>query len=156
MTSHPDKVPEDQRAEAEITFKAASQAYEILYDDEKRALYDQHGMAAFDPSTRNGMGAEVDLDDILSSMFGMGMGGGMPGFGGPGGKPRKPRKGQNEDQEYKVSLEDLYKGKTVKFASTKNVICGTCKGSGGKDKAKPKQCANCSGQGIPDEFSPYC
>jgi DnaJ homolog subfamily A member 2 len=141
-------VPDDQREEAAIKFKAANQAYEILYDDEKRALYDQHGMSAFDPSSRNGMGADVDLDDILSSMFGMGMGGGMPGFGaGQGGRPRKPRKGQNEDQEYKVSLEDLYKGKTVKFASTKNVICSLCKGTGGKEKAKPKQCANCGGQG---------
>jgi DnaJ family protein A protein 2 len=145
-------VPEDQREEAEIKFKAASQAYEILYDDDKRQMYDTHGMSAFDPSSRNGMGAEVDLDDILSSMFGMGMGGGggmpgMPGFGGAGGRPKKPRKGQNEDQEYKVSLEDLYKGKTVKFTSAKNVICSMCKGSGGKEKAKPKQCANCSGQG---------
>ena len=69
-------MPEDQRDQAETKFKAASQAYEILYDDDKRQMYDTHGMSAFDPSSRNGMGGEVDLDDILSSMFGMGMGGG--------------------------------------------------------------------------------
>jgi DnaJ family protein A protein 2 len=122
-----------------------SQAYEILYDDEKRHLYDTHGMSAFDTSRGAGMGPEVDLDDILQ-MFGMGGGGGgMPsGFGGP----RRPRKGQNEEQPYKVTLEELYKGKTVKFASTKNVICSHCKGTGGKEKVKPKTCERCQGRGM--------
>lgn len=32
LSSHPDKVPETERGEAEIRFKAVSQAYEILYD----------------------------------------------------------------------------------------------------------------------------
>ncbi len=93
------------------------------------------------------MGGEVDLDDILQQMFGMG-GGMPPGFGGGrGAGPRKPRKGKDEEQRYEVTLEELYKGKTTKFASTKNVICSLCKGTGGKDKAKAKQCATCGGQG---------
>jgi DnaJ family protein A protein 2 len=104
-------------------------------------------MAAFDPSKGGGMGGGVDLDDILQQMFGMGMGGGMPpGFGD--GQPKKPRKGPNEEQRYEVTLEELYKGKTVKFASTKNIICSHCKGTGGKEKAKPETCQKCKGQGI--------
>lgn len=93
------------------------------------------------------MNGGPDLDDILAQMFGMGpgMGPGMPGHGGP--RSSKPRKGRNEDQKYEVTLEDLYKGKTVKFASTKNVICDHCKGKGGKDKAKSKTCSVCGGQG---------
>ncbi|KAI9816851.1 MAG: hypothetical protein M1827_001496 [Pycnora praestabilis] len=150
LSSHPDKVPEEERAEADVRFKAVSQAYEILYDDEKRNLYDIHGMSAFQKGG-NGMGAEVDLDDILQQMFGMGGGGGdmpgmPPGFGGGG--PRKPRKGKDEEQRYEVTLEELYRGKTTKFASTKNIICTLCKGSGGKEKAKPKECATCKGQGF--------
>lgn len=102
-------------------------------------------MSAFDGSGRpGGMGGGPDLDDILASMFGMNMGGaGMPGFAGPG----RRRKGPNEEQQYTVSLEDLYKGRTVKFASTKNVICTLCKGKGGKEKATPKKCSTCGGQG---------
>lgn len=126
-----------------------SKAYEILYDEDKRDLYDTHGMAAFDPGRGGpgGMGPDVDLDDILQQMFGMGGAGGMPsGFGGSGGSKR-PRRGQDEIQEYKVSLEELYKGKTVKFASTKNVICSHCKGTGGKEKVKPKTCERCQGSG---------
>ncbi|KAF9630369.1 hypothetical protein BFW01_g931 [Lasiodiplodia theobromae] len=156
LSSHPDKVAPDEREEAEVRFKAVSQAYEILFDDEKREVYDTHGMSAFDGSRPGpgGMGGDVDLDDLLSQMFGMGGGmggmGGMPGMGGMGGAggPRRgPRRGKDEVQEYEVSLEELYKGKTTRFASTKNVICETCKGSGGKDKAKPHDCSVCGGQG---------
>ncbi|CAD6594191.1 MAG: hypothetical protein ASARMPRED_008834 [Alectoria sarmentosa] len=143
LSSHPDKVAESERAGAEIKFKSVSKAYEILYDDDKRHLYDTHGMLAFDSAHGNGMGAGPDLEEMLSQMFGMGSGM-PPGFGGPG--PRSKR-GDDEEHPYQVTLEDLYKGKTTKFASTKNVICSHCKGSGGKEKAKAKQCASCQGKG---------
>lgn len=153
LSCHPDKVPQNERAEADIKFKSVSKAYEILYDDDKRHLYDTHGISAFEAGQRNGTGAGVDFDEMLQQMFGMGggvggggMGGGMPpGFGGP--SSGKQRKGRPEEHAYQVTLEDLYRGKTTKFASTKNVICSHCKGSGGKDKAKAKQCASCGGKG---------
>jgi len=106
-------------------------------------------MSAFDGSRPGGggTGAEVDLDDILQQMFGMGGGGMPPGFGGAPG-PKRPRRGKDEEQQYQVSLEELYKGKTVKFASTKNVICSHCKGTGGKESAKPKDCSSCQGKGM--------
>ncbi|KAF2180888.1 hypothetical protein K469DRAFT_714068 [Zopfia rhizophila CBS 207.26] len=151
LLNHPDKVAEHERVEAEVRFKAAKQAYEILYDDEKRHLYDTHGMSAFDPSRGGGMGGEPDIDDIFAQMFG-GMGfGGMPGMGGmPGGPGGRdvPRKGRDVEQQYEVTLEELYKGKTTKFSNTKNVICQTCKGSGGKPGAKPHECSVCHGKGT--------
>jgi DnaJ family protein A protein 2 len=145
LQHHPDKVEEEHKEAAEAKFKAVTQAYEILRDEEKREMYDQHGMAAFDPS-RGGGGEGVDLNDILSQMFGFGMG----GPGGPGGPrgPRGPRRGPDEEQEYKVTLEDLYKGKTVKFAANKRIICGTCDGSGAKENVKPADCNRCGGSGV--------
>ncbi|KKF97244.1 hypothetical protein CFO_g369 [Ceratocystis platani] len=152
---HPDKVPEERREESEAKFKVVTQAYEILRDEEKRELYDTHGMAAFDPSRAGGAGGP-DLDDILAQMFGFGMGGGMPGgMGGmPGGRggPSRPTKGEDEEQLYKVTLEDLYKGKTVKFAANKKVNCGICKGSGGKEKSKPTPCEKCGGRGRVEAY----
>ncbi|MCJ1480196.1 hypothetical protein MMC06_000350 [Schaereria dolodes] len=145
LSSHPDKVAAEDRASAEIRFKAVSQAYEILQDDQKRNLYDTHGMSAFDPSQRGGMGAGVGLDDILQQMFGMG--GGVPS-GFTGSASRRPRKGRDEEQEYEVTLEELYKGKSAKFASKKNVVCSHCKGKGGKESAKPKSCSSCQGKGA--------
>jgi DnaJ homolog subfamily A member 2 len=157
LANHPDKVPAEEREAAEVRFKAASQAYEILYDDEKRHLYDAHGMAAFDGSRGPGMGGEVNMEDILN-MFGMGggiPGMGMPGMGGMGGMggSRKMRRSPDENQKYEVSLEDLYKGKTVKFSSTKNVICSKCKGTGGAEKAQAKECSQCKGQGVKQVLS---
>jgi DnaJ family protein A protein 2 len=96
------------------------------------------------------MGDGPDIDDIFAQMFG-GMGGGMGGFpGGMGGMPggrNVPRKGRSVEQEYEVTLEELYKGKTTKFSNTKNVICQTCKGSGGKQGAKSNNCSQCNGRG---------
>lgn len=137
-----------------MRFKAAKQAYEILYDDDKRHLYDTHGMAAFDSSRGGGMGDGPDIDDIFAQMFGGGMNfGGMPGMGGMGGMPggpggrNVPRKGRSVEQEYEVTLEELYKGKTTKFSNTKNVVCTACKGTGGKPNAKPHACSVCGGRG---------
>ncbi|CAD6506073.1 BgTH12-07005 [Blumeria graminis f. sp. triticale] len=146
LLHHPDKVSEDQRQESEQKFKEVSSAYEILYDEEKRHLYNSHGMAAFDPS-RGGpnMDSEVDLEDIFSHVFNLD--GRSSPFRGPGGTHRSG-KGPNEEQKYQVSLEDLYKGKTVKFSSKKNIICSNCKGSGGKERAKPVNCDKCKGKGF--------
>ncbi|KAI1844644.1 hypothetical protein JX266_009100 [Neoarthrinium moseri] len=151
LQHHPDKVPEDRREESEAKFKSVTQAYEILRDEDKREMYDRHGMAAFDPSRGGGMGQEADINDILAQMFGMGMGGGgMPGM--PGGGRRGPMKGPDEQTTYSVSLEDLYKGKTVKFAADKQVVCGTCKGSGAKEKVHVNTCDRCKGRGRVEAF----
>ena len=101
-------------------------------------------MAAFDKGAGMG-GADVDMDDIFAQMFG---GMNMGGMGGGSRKPRRPKRGDDEEQEYEVTLEELYKGKTTRFSSEKKIICGLCKGSGGKDKAKPKQCDTCKGSGM--------
>lgn len=95
------------------------------------------------------MGQEADINDLFAQMFMGGMGGmgGMPGMGG-GGRPKKPRRGPDEESKYNVSLEDLYKGKTVKFAANKKVVCGTCHGSGGKEKVKSHTCDRCKGDGL--------
>ncbi|AEO69128.1 ae83d6af-acf5-4ad1-b3c0-9975064c6b2c [Thermothielavioides terrestris] len=146
LQHHPDKVPEEIRAESETKFKAITQAYEILRDEEKRRLYDTHGMAAFDPSRGGPAGEGVDLNDILSQMFGMSMG------GMPGGGPRRPRRSPDEEQPYKVTLEELYKGKTVKFAAAKQVVCPQCQGSGAKEKVKPNKCDRCRGIGRQEAF----
>lgn len=159
LASHPDKVSPDQRADAEIKFKAISEAYDILNDDDKRAMYDQYGMAAFEKGQNGFSGAGgVDLDDILAQMFGGGGGGAFEGmhgsFGGAGAGPRRRGKGKPEVQQYEVTLEELYKGKTTKFASTKNVICNNCDGKGGKEKAKPKTCDTCKGKGTTTKLRP--
>ena len=66
MKFHPDRNPGD--AEAEASFKEASEAYEILSDAEKRAAYDQYGHAGVDPSMGGGgFGAVISATSLVMS-----------------------------------------------------------------------------------------
>lgn len=82
---HPD-VNKDPAAEEK--FKEINAAYEVLSDKEKRAKYDQVGDSMFGGQNfhdfARGQGGNVDLDEILRSMFGQG-GGGFSGGGFGGG-----------------------------------------------------------------------
>ncbi len=81
---HPDV---NKQKEAEEKFKEINAAYEILSDPDKRAQYDQFGDNMFGGQnfsdfarSQGGMGG-VNLDDILSQIFGGGFGGNS-GFSG--------------------------------------------------------------------------
>lgn len=80
---HPD-VNKDPAAEEK--FKEINAAYEVLSDKEKKAKYDQYGDSMFGGQNfhdfSRSQGGNVDLDEILRSMFGGGGGFGGGGFGG--------------------------------------------------------------------------
>lgn len=80
---------------------------------------------------------------MMEQLFGGNFPGGRTG---QGGKHRKP-KSRDEERSYEVTLEDLYKGKTTRFASTRTVACSTCQGSGGKANARSHKCFSCDGRG---------
>lgn len=81
--------------------------------------------------------------DLFSQLFG----GGGGFFGGGGPRQGGPRRTKDLVHRVHVSLEDLYKGKTTKLALTRNIICGKCKGKGGKDGAV-RTCNSCNGRGV--------
>ncbi|EPX74278.1 DNAJ domain-containing protein Mas5 [Schizosaccharomyces octosporus yFS286] len=134
---HPDKNPN-----AGDKFKEISRAYEILSDEDKRSTYDRFGEEGLQVG---GGGDGMSADDLFASFFGGGMGG-MGGMFG-GGMPRGPRKGKDLVHTIKVTLEDLYRGKTSKLALQKKVICPKCSGRGGKEGAV-RTCQSCSGSGV--------
>lgn len=113
---HPDKGGDEAK------FKEISAAYEILSDSDKREKYDKYGLEGV--ADEGGGGG--DASDLFS-MF----------FGGGAGRRRGPRKGPSVNHPLKVSLEDLYLGKTVKLAVTRKVLVGT-----------PKDCDPCGSQGV--------
>ncbi|XP_071958300.1 dnaJ homolog subfamily A member 2-like [Antedon mediterranea] len=142
---HPDKNPDDGEK-----FKDISYAYEVLTDPRKKEIYDRYGMEGLKESGSDG--GPGDMDDIFSHIFGGGGGpfgfGGLGGFGGGGMHSRhRKRKGEDKLHQLKLSLEDLYNGKTSKLQLSKNVICKKCKGYGGRQGTK-RHCNPCNGRGI--------
>jgi DnaJ homolog subfamily A member 2 len=83
----------------------------------------------------------MSAEDLFSSFFGGGV------FGGGRSARKGPQKGKNLKHVLKVSLEDLYLGKTTKLSLTKDVICSKCEGRGGKEGAV-KKCSVCDGTGV--------
>ncbi|KAL5721041.1 hypothetical protein ACHQM5_013648 [Ranunculus cassubicifolius] len=104
MKWHPDKNPNNKK-EAEAKFKTISEAYDVLSDSQKRAIYDQYGEEGLKgqvpPQTAGGYSAQDagghttfrfnprSADDIFSEFFGFTSPfGGMGDMGGRGGGPR--------------------------------------------------------------------
>jgi len=82
---HPDIC---KKPECEEKFKEINTAYEILGDPEKRKQYDQMGDAMFNGQNFQDFyrqHKDVDLEEILASIFGGGFGRSRGGFGGFGG-----------------------------------------------------------------------
>ncbi|AOW03507.1 hypothetical protein B0I75DRAFT_138527 [Yarrowia lipolytica] len=145
LESHPDKVAEDERSQAEIKFKAYSEAYEILIDEDRRAAYDYEqenpGYGAYGGG--GGGYNEFDAQDFASFFNNMGS--------DPRPNAAKPMRATRTDDlhvDFSLSLEELYKGKVLKMGSSRKILCSVCTGSGARKGARARVCGVCSGEGY--------
>jgi molecular chaperone DnaJ len=151
---HPDKNPGDH--EAEEKFKEATEAYEVLRDEQKRGRYDQFGHAGVDGGFAGGGAGGFegfDLSDALRAfmrdfggsgfedIFGGGFG------GGPAGRTRAARQGQNLQVRLKLTLEEIATGVSKKIKLRRMGRCTTCGGSGARAGSSPSSCPDCGGAG---------
>jgi len=143
MKYHPDRTAGDK--DLEVKFKEVKDAYEVLTDDQKRQMYDQHGHAAFEQGGGGGHGGfgggHGDFGDVFGDVFG-------DIFGGGGGR-RQSRQQRGSDLRYNMdlSLEEAVRGKEVEIKVPTWVGCEPCDGSGAKPGSKPKTCTTCHGAG---------
>ena len=148
---HPDANP-DNKKEAEAKFKEINEAYETLSDKQKRSMYDQfgaNGPQGFGGGAGNGYysystsgfdGFDIDLDDIVSSIFG-------------GGRRRNsraqngPSKGADLRHDIEITFEESYLGVRKQINISREDVCDVCHGSGAKPGSKVDTCSVCNGTG---------
>jgi molecular chaperone DnaJ len=142
MKYHPDRNSADRDAEAK--FKEAKEAYEVLTDGTKRALYDQHGHAGVEAAAGGRPGGFSPADafgDIFGDVFG-------DIFGGAGRRRRSGVfRGADLRYELALDLEQAVFGATVNITIPALVACEACKGSGARPGTGTVQCRRCNGDG---------
>ena len=145
MKFHPDRNQDNGAKDAEVKFKEAKEAYEMLSDPQKRAAYDQHGHAGVDPNMRGGGGegfggfAEA-FGDIFGDMFGQ-----QRGRSGGG---RQVFRGGDLSYAMEVTLEEAAKGKDAQIRIPSHENCEVCSGTGAKPGTQVKTCGTCGGAGA--------
>lgn len=139
MKFHPDRNPDDK--DAEEKFKEASEAYEVLQDEEKKAAYDRFGHEGVAGMGGAGGGAQGfgDFSDIFGDIFGDAF--------SQGGRRGGPRRGADLRYNLNMTLEQAVRGDTIKIKVPRLQSCKVCDGSGAKKGTSPKACSTCGGHG---------
>jgi molecular chaperone DnaJ len=138
MKYHPDRNSDDESAEEK--FKEASEAAEVLLDDEKRSAYDQFGHAAFEGGAAGGGFSQAGgFGSIFEDVFG-------DIFSGGRGRSQVQR-GSDLKYVLDISLEEAVKGTNPKIKIPTLVECMECLGSGAKKGTSPMDCLQCGGSG---------
>ncbi|STX28105.1 heat shock protein DnaJ, chaperone protein [Legionella beliardensis] len=138
MKYHPDRNPNN--TEAEEKFKEIQNAYAVLSDSQKRAMYDQYGHAGVNAAGGGGFGGfggfEEVFGDIFENIF-------------SGGRTRQSRAHRGSDLQFNVqlTLEEAAVGKQIEINVPRHTTCQTCSGSGSKPGSSPKNCETCNGVG---------
>ena len=147
MKYHPDRNPDD--AAAEEKFREATEAYDVLKDDQKRAAYDQMGHAAFDQNGGfggggfgggAGFGGAGGFSDIFDEMF-------SDFMGGRGGGRRANTKGSDLRYDLDIDLEEAFAGGNKTITIPVATSCEGCDGSGAEAGSEPVNCGTCGGHG---------
>ena len=159
---HPDLNPGDKSSEEK--FKQLQEAYDVLSDSKKRAMYDQHGFYSDNmPQGGPGRGAGDGDADINFDFGGFDFGGGSGAAGSgssfrdlfgqffSGGRGRagmEPEREPGGDLEYQIEIDfwDAVRGAVMKLSVTRMDACETCHGTGAV--GSPQTCNVCGGTGT--------
>lgn len=155
---HPDVSKE---ADAEEKFKEATEAAEILLDQNKRKTYDQFGHDGLQGSSQGfgGFGGFEDFfskmsgdgDDFFSDIFGSFFGGNRKrssgGFSDFSRNSEKQSRVKDEVIDLHLTLKELLFGVEKEVELNLIMLCATCDGVGAVNKSDVKKCDMCDGHG---------
>jgi molecular chaperone DnaJ len=144
MTYHPDR--NNGSKDAEEKFKEITEAYDVLRDPDKRAMYDRYGEAGL----RGGAGFHhVDLSEALSIFMRDlgGLGGFGDLFGGGMSRGSGPRTGSDIKIAMPMTLLEVATGAEKKVTVRLLEPCDRCEGRGAEPGSSPVTCTTCRGSG---------
>ncbi|MBU0547443.1 MAG: molecular chaperone DnaJ [Candidatus Omnitrophica bacterium] len=157
---HPDRVPIEQKKEAEEKFKEVSEAYAVLSDSTKRDLYDKYGHSGIDQKyAQEDIFKGADFSSIFREMGGsFGAGGsifeeifGDLGFDISGTRQSRGqsarRRGRDLQIAINISLEEAAQGLEKIITVPRYETCTSCAGSGARAGTKRNSCPQCKGSG---------
>jgi molecular chaperone DnaJ len=155
---HPDRVPHEQKKEAEEKFKEISEAYAVLSDPQKRALYDQYGHAGIDQRyAYEDIFKGADFSSVFEDLADFGFGGGLfdeifsdLGFDLFGSRQRRggrARRGRDLEITIEITLEEAATGIEKTVTVPRYETFSTCAGSGAKPGTKKNTCPECKDSG---------
>ena len=155
--NHPDVNPGDKSAEER--FKKIQEAYDVLGDAKKRAMYDQYGFYSdnfkpqngspgggyaqgfpngFDFSGVNfGESGQSSFRDVFAEFFG----------GGGRGRSAGPAKGEDIEQHLNISFMESIRGLSARMQINRHSPCADCGGTGKDRSAGQQVCPKCQGSG---------
>ncbi len=158
LRHHPDRLPVEQKKEAEEKFKEISESYAVLSDAQKRALYDQYGHAGIDQKyAYEDIFKGADFSSVFQDLGNFGIGGGLfedifsdLGFDISGSRARhgqKQRRGRDLQITMDITLEEAFTGVEKNVTLPRYETCSVCSGSGAKPGTKKVTCSHCKGSG---------
>lgn len=137
---HPDV---NKEADAETKFKEINEAYDVLSNQEKRAMYDRfgHNMPSGSGPGYDPFGGADPFGSIFEAFFGGGMGGGARQG------QRGPQRGSDLRYTLEISFEEAIFGTEKEIAFHRQETCPACSGSGAEPGTQPVRCPKCNGLG---------
>lgn len=145
MQYHPDR--NNGSKEAEEKFKDITEAYDVLRNPEKRAVYDRYGEAGL---RGGGMGGfhHVDLSEALSIfMRDIGGLGGFEELFGMGRGRGGARSGADVKVTVNLTLAEVATGVEKTITAKLLDACDKCEGSGAEPGTSATRCPTCHGHG---------
>jgi len=137
---HPDRNPGNK--EAEENFKEAAEAYEVLRDPKKRALYDQYGHAGLEGTGFSGFGGFEDIfssfSDIFEDFF---------GFSTRGRSRTRAQRGADLRYDLTLGFMEAAFGIETEIKVEKMEVCPECNGTRCEAGTSPETCRQCGGAG---------
>jgi molecular chaperone DnaJ len=156
--NHPDVNPGDKSAEER--FKKVQEAYDVLSDPKKRAIYDQYGFYSenfkeqasahgrgsaegfrpgFDFSGMDfGESGQSSFRDVFSELF---------AGGESARRPSGPTKGEDLEHHLNISFLESIKGLSTRMTINRANPCSACEGSGLDRSTAQNICPKCKGSG---------